>query len=789
MRLRDFRVGWRLLLKEPVYSGAVVCGLAVGFAACFLLLALVRYAFSYNSAIANSDRIYVVKERRNALPRPEWTPDAPPPRRQVALDSGLAQDATAAKQYDVQARVEDRFVPLALQVARPNYLHFFGIKAIEGDAGAALARPGALVLSASTAARLFGHERALGKVVRIDGEAFQVAAVLADLPPNTSVAIDALVGEGAYRWAPPPKNEWFERWSIYLKAAPGAGPAAVSHVLQDAQSTKGDLWMTLRARQSIKGPLTSIEAVKLSDIYFDPGLLASRGGESYGSKAGVLGLAALAVLILVLAMANYVNLAAIRTVARQREIGVRKALGVTGARLAQQFMAESTLVAMAATVVGLAFAWLVLPLFSELVSRPLAPMLSWQGSLLMLLLGLVTGLLAGLYPALLALRLPASVTLQGRGNGETGSGLRVRRALSVLQFGAAIALVAATVAVGWQTRYASQADPGFDPARLLVVTAPDMRDKGAVHAFQEELARLPGVSGVAQVSEAIGRDGFKAVIMIERDGNLPVPIELKAVGSNFFDVYGVRPVAGRLFDKSLDRPGNSVVLNARGALALGYASPEAAVGQMLDEKTRIVGIAPDLRYQTLRQQPGPMLYRVEDDLNVLTVRTGADQAGVRAAIEALWARHFPNDPPEIDSAGSIFAHNYNEDRRLARILGLASLVATTLASFGIYVLAAYSVKRRAREIVLRKLHGARARDIARLVTREFGTLIGIGALAGLPLAWLAIERYLASFVERAPMGQWPLAGAVALVALVGIGATARQTFTAARMSPALALRD
>jgi hypothetical protein len=518
-------------------------------------------------------------------------------------------------------------------------------------------------------------------------------------------------------------------------------------------------------------------------------LLASRSGRSYGSKAGVLGLAALAVLILVLAMANYVNLAAIRTIARQREIGVRKALGVTGLRLGQQFMAESTVVAMAATVVGLAFAWLVLPLFSELVNRPLAPMLSWQGSLLMLLLGLATGLIAGTYPAMLALRLPASVTLQGRGNSETGSGLQVRRALSVLQFGAAIALVASTVAVGWQTRYASQADPGFDPSRLLVVAAPEQRDKGAMHAFQDDVARLPGVAAVTQVSEAIGRDAFKAVIMIERAGNPAVSIELKSVGPNFFDVYGVRPVAGRLFDKSLDQSGNSVVLNARGALALGYASPEAAVGQMLDEKTRIVGIAPDLRYQTLRQQPEPMLYRVADNLGVLTVRTGADQAGVRAAIETLWARHFPNAAPDIESAGSIFAENYNEDRRLARILGLASLVATTLASFGIYVLAAYSVKRRSREIVLRKLHGARASDIARLVTREFGTLIGIGALAGLPLAWLAIERYLGTFVERAPMGQWPLAGALALVTLVGIGATARQTLTAVRISPARALRD
>jgi putative ABC transport system permease protein len=158
-------------------------------------------------------------------------------------------------------------------------------------------------------------------------------------------------------------------------------------------------------------------------------------------------------------------------------------------------------------------------------------------------------------------------------------------------------------------------------------------------------------------------------------------------------------------------------------------------------------------------------------------------------VEAAWLRHFPNDPPDVETAASVFAQNYSEDRRLAKLLAGASVVATALASFGIYVLAAYTVKRRAREIVLRKLHGARAREIGRLVAREFAVLIGLGALVGLPFAWIGIERYLAGFVERAPMGQWPLVFALALVGLVAIGATLRQTLAAVRMSPALALRQ
>jgi putative ABC transport system permease protein len=794
MTLRDFRIGWRLLLKEPGYSVAVVGGLAVGLAVCFLLLGFVRYCFSYNEAIADGEQIFVVKERRNFLPRPDWVAAAPPPLREIAIASGPGVTATSAKSFDVAARVENRLLPLTLQVADANFLDFFGIQAIAGDARAALARPDALVLSHETAVKLFGQADALGKRLQIDGVTFEVGAILPDMPANTSVNFDAMVGVGAHSWDPPSTRlgaEWSRRASLFVKAPPQVNAAGLADLLAQAVTRERDAKLPAAWRRTANGrPITEIGVTRLSDIYFDGDLLAGGNGARYGSRTALAGLAALAVLILMLAGANYVNLATVRMLGRQREIGIRKVLGVSGARLAWQFIAESLVVSMLATLAGLMLAWLALPLFSTLVNRTLSGMFSPLSCAAMLLLGAAVGLLSALYPAWLALRQPVALSMQGRGNGETAHGLALRRTLSVLQFAAAIGLIAMTLAVSWQTRHASGADPGFDAAPLLLVGLPAGRAAGAAQAFRAELARLPGISGVTATSEAVGRDRNKLSFLVNRPGREPVPLEGKMVSPEFFEVYQVKPLSGRLFDPVLDGPGSmAVVLNARAAIALGFASPDAAVGQMYDQQRRIVGIAPDLRYHTLRQAPGPMAYGVNLDQDVLTVRASGPVAAVRPQIEALWPRHFPNDMLDIESAGAIFAQNYSEDVRLAKILASASLVATALASFGIYVLAAYSVKRRSREIVLRKLHGAAAGDIGRLMAREFGVLVGAGALAGLPLAWLASERYLASFTERAPMGVWPLLCALACVGAVALAATARHTLVAVRMSPALALRE
>jgi hypothetical protein len=257
----------------------------------------------------------------------------------------------------------------------------------------------------------------------------------------------------------------------------------------------------------------------------------------------------------------------------------------------------------------------------------------------------------------------------------------------------------------------------------------------------------------------------------------------------------MRPLAGRLFDPKLDQPERGlVVLNMAAVQALGYPSAAAAIGQMpfaLEERspdTVIIGVAPDLRYQSLRERPGPMIYRITDVATVIAVRSALDQQTLGRLLAPVWRQVYPNGIMQMQSAGSVFAENYTSDLRMAQMLGAAALVALALSAFGIYVLSAYTVQRGRREIVIRKLYGAGNGAIARRLGREFGLSLGVAALLGLPPAALAIRHYLGGFTEHAPFGGWPLAIGLALALAAATLATLRHTLLALRMSPVQALR-
>ncbi|QJD99938.1 hypothetical protein HH212_07815 [Massilia forsythiae] len=184
------------------------------------------------------------------------------------------------------------------------------------------------------------------------------------------------------------------------------------------------------------------------------------------------------------------------------------------------------------------------------------------------------------------------------------------------------------------------------------------------------------------------------------------------------------------------------------------------------------------------------MFYLHERVGFFTVRCSGDLESVRRAIEALWPRYFPNEALGITRMPALMADLfYADDLRLARLLAVASVVATGIAAFGIYVLAAYNVQRRAKEIVLRKLYGAGGAAVGRLVLREFALLVGAGALVGLPLAYVALQRYLGGFAERAPVGIWTIAAALLVALAVALGATLRHTLAAVRMRPLLALRE
>ena len=798
MMLRDFRIGWRLLLQQPAYSLVVIGGLAVGFAACFLLFGYVAFCLNFNSSIPDNDRVMAVKQRINVFPRPEWQLRGLLSLRQVARDSGMVDASIMMKDIDVPLRVGAELRAMDFRVTDTAFRTLFNIRELQGDLQVALTQPDGLALTQSGAAKLFGSQPALGQSVQAGDVTLQVRAILPDPPANGSLQYEALVGIASSAW--PERDTAFtgqKSAALFMKLRPGTSAAALTTLLQEASERdpfsqrmkQGSLGKRLNGRN-----VTDISLLPLRDAYFDEGLAASRSGERYGRRSNVYALAAGGLLILLLAAINYVNLATVRTLRRQREIGLRKLLGASTGQLVRQFLSEAVLTTMLAAILGLMLAWLLLPTFSDLLNRKLDGIFTPLHCAIALGFSIVIGLCAGAYPAWLAQHARPATALTGRDNSETIAGLWLRRVLTVLQFSSAMALSAATLAVAWQTWYASHASSGIDVNRLLVLDMPfDAAGKPSADAFLDQLRRLPGVDAVSTISEAVGRDGYKLTnVTAGRDG-VDLSMEAKFVSPNWFEANGLHAIQGQTFNPRMDphddKDSGGVLLNADAAIALGYNTPQEAIGQLLPPGgAQIIGIAPDIRYQGLHSPSKALIYRVRP-ASVVMLRTSASAEQAYDMIAPLWRRNFPNAILEIQTQQRILGDRYAADARLMRILAISSLTAIALAAFGIYVLSAYSVQRSRREIVLRKLHGAAGKDIALMLAREFSVLVAAGAVIGLPLAAVATQRYLANYTEHAPVGIWTLAAALLLAMLVALLATTRHTLTAMRMSPALALKD
>lgn len=795
--LRDFRIGWRLLLRHPLSTAVELLGLAAGFAVCFVLLAFVQYSFSYDRDVPQREQVYVIKHRLNFIPQPQWLEYTPFALRDVALNSGLPLQASAWWPTEA-AMTQDGVVRMVdITAVDPAFEQIAGLRAVEGDLRQALTRPDGVALTRQAALQWFGRADALGRSAVISGQTLQVRAILTDRPSNTTMPFGALVGTGSALWTEQERRQVLSNWMgingrIYVKTS--VAPPTLQAALQAAIDTAP--WASL-ATPEMKAALGGRKMVDialgaLADAYFDRSVANTMGSGPRGDMRMVLALGAAGLLILLLAVVNYINLATVRAVRRQREIAVRRVMGATTRQLLTQFMAEAMLLSVAAATLGVLLAWLLLPLASGLLQRPLDSVFTPAAIAACLAFGAVVGATAGLYPGWLARGVDMRASLAQR-SGETAGGAWLRRVLTAVQFSAAIGMGSVALAILWQTQFAAAASPGFDPSPLLVVDQPIALDQPPADALREALAQLPGVAAVADSRNVPGRDnhtGTRASQAVRHVDGSSVAMPVQMVGADFFKVYGVPALAGRTFDAREKQAGEeSVVLNPAAVTALGFASAQQAVGQHISgTQLRVVGVVPDLRWDTLREPVRPLMYQVRRDSGLFTLRLSGARETVEPAIAAVWQRYFPAQPAVIRSAASYYALAYADDVRLAQLLACATLVVLSLAAFGIYVLAAHSVQQRAREIVLRKLHGAGRMAVAALIGREFLLLITAAALVALPPAWLAIARYQAPFAERAPLGAWAPPIALTLALLVVAAATARHTWSAMRMAPVQALR-
>ena len=809
---------YRALTRHRLYAALNVLGLAIGIAVFLVLWLDVRFEMSFDRWIPNADAVYRIDTihsspngvRRSANATSMIAPLLKADYPQIVAYTHLLEDDEPITVGRTSDSEQVYFVD-------PDFFKVLALPLIHGDAAGALSSPANIVISERIARKYFGSTDVVGAhmVASRNGTRFtyQVAAVMKALPANTHLKLDVLVPitpafisslNGFENW-----NSAFGSSYVRFKTAADAHAVQADMVNFLRRRGGGDQRTKLGAdpNKFLRIELTPLPAVHFTDVRtentFGPG-----ADPRVVDSLGVVG-----VLTLVIAILNYVNLTTARAGLRAREVAVRKVLGATRATLMAQFMAEAMAVALVAVLIGLALTELVLPLVNAAGGGGLAVVYWGAGGILPVLGGLtlLIGLGAGAYPALLLSGFrPAPVLASSRLPGGGRLAVRVRNALVVLQFGAAIAFTVCTLVLSAQAKFMHDADRGFRREGLILVDslmAPELLQRQPV--ILDALRSVPGVT-LATISNREPAATNLQVTNVGRKGmSSPDPdFTMEVVGPDYFKTYGSSLVAGRPFDavygldesglseKPLEAQGMNTILNETGVRALHFADPAAAIGQVVLQGDRIpmtiVGVVRDVRFMSSHQPVGAVFYSytVHGVANgAAAVRyEGVEPHEMMARLEAAWRRAVPGEPFVAKTADARLSDYYVPDEQRARLFTMGAVLAVGIGCVGLYGLASFTTARRIKEIGIRKTLGASTGDILRLLVGQFLRPVLLANLIAWPLAWLAMRNWLSGFDQRIELGPQYFLAATVLTLLIALGTVAGQAFAVARAEPAKALR-
>jgi putative ABC transport system permease protein len=540
-------------------------------------------------------------------------------------------------------------------------------------------------------------------------------------------------------------------------------------------------------------------------------------------RRSIMTFAVIAVLILAMACVNFTNLATARASQRAREVALRKVLGANRRQLILQFLSESVLVVAIAMLLALASVELFLPLLSGFLDADLRLNYFGEGGMLIpaIVLVLLVGAAGGFYPAFHLSRFqPAQVLKANKSSSEASGTGRLRSALVIGQFAVSIGLIICTAIVYAQTVHARTADPGYKRDGLLHVQGLSRRQLiPYTEALAREVARVDGVASVGRTSIGIATSNTNNTGIRVPGRQEPVGVGNYAVDEGFFRTAGIELIAGRLFEalrpaddvtlpfppdleaeRALVARGGNIVVNELAARRLGFQNPADAVGAqfsmgLVREEAglvpiTIIGVVRDTRFRSIREPVEPIAYRMTTSGHpyMLIRYEDARPAAVHDRIEQVWRRFASDAPFQAEFSQDIIAELYNAEQARAQIFAAFALLAIIVACLGLFGLAAFTAERRTKEIGIRKVLGARSRDIVRLLAWQFSKPVIVANLIAWPAAWWVMRDWLNTFDTRIDLGPTPfmLAGLLALA--IAIGTIAGHALKVARANPILALR-
>ncbi|WP_221408730.1 ABC transporter permease [Chryseolinea serpens] len=803
-----FKIAWRTMSRQRLYTGIKIGGLAIAIGTCILITLFVRRELTYDQHYQKGDLVYRVYRESNLHGETERGIYFPAPFAKALQDeypeielaghynpSANAVDAgnTVRRGDEIESTHEDGFV-----YADQGLADIFELPFLRGNAQKALLEPNTLVITKRIADKYFANDDPIGKTLILNDDETQpysISGVVQNPAATTHFQFNFLISLAGKEFWKGEKTAWMSsNYLDYIRVRPGTDVAALEEKMDaligkyfvPSAAESGDDRSLMAWVKSLHFKLQPVQDIHLNTMSVGDNL--THGDVRYAWLFG-----AIAFFILTIACINFINLSTARSAHRAKEVGLRKVVGSPRSQLVNQFLIESLVFSFISFALGLALARTALPSFNTLLASPLTfPWEAWWFIPLLFLGAVLIGFVAGIYPSFyLSSFKPVDVL---KGHTTLGARSSIRSLLVVFQFSISIILIVATLVIQQQMHFILHKKLGFNKDQVLILQ--DTHTLGdRIVTFKNELLQLPNIkhatiSGFLPL-EGADRNGNPFWADGEKEPEEGVGAQIWSVDHDYLPTLGIDLVAGRNFNVEMASDSQAVIINQTMANALNLKDPTGrAIVNPWKQKWNVIGIMEDFHFETLKKQIEPLCVVIGRSSNVVMVKI--DSKHPQDAIESisgLWKKFSPHQAIRYTFLDQRYAAMYEEVHRTQQIFTGFAALAILLACLGLFALSAFLAEQRSKEISIRLVLGATAGSIFQLLTRNFMTLLCIALVIATPLSWYMMQRWLEDYVYKISIS-WSTFAIAGLVAVaIALFTVSYHTIRAALANPANRLRS
>ncbi len=815
MLFNYFKTTIRSLAKNRLFSLINILGLSVGLAAAVFILQYAFFELSYDQYNKNSDRVFRVMNERfegdRMIQRGQITYSAVGP--QMAADYPEVELHTTVSYFINMAFMfnEKPFVESLVPFVEPSFIEMFDLKVIAGDTKGLMDEPLEIIITESLANKIFDTRNKslndyIGEVIEYSSNRnpFKLVAIIEDQPKNSSLQFNVLLSrESHYSW-------WGEdsryTWN---------GSDYFNYVMLKEGVNSKDFEAKLEAFSNkyfrgneVTGNFEKFHLQSIEDVHLDQSYEYENHVTADGRIVDILLI--IAGFILLMAWVNYINLTTSKALHRAKEVGMRKVVGASVGQLRAQFLLESFVVNFFSLLLAITIVQVFQTFFNKLAGLEfslletlLIPFAGVSFVLWLVIFFIVGSLISGAYPAFILSRFKPSQTLKGTFSRQR-SGQRVRKSLVIFQFVLSTSLIAFTAIISGQTDYMRNFDIGFDADQVITVAGPqitrlDTTFLSHIHSFLNELERSALIQKVGTSTSEFG-DRLPRTFNVRRAGDEKgIMLNRMAMNYGFLDVYGIDLLAGRTFrpsdHKTNDREVNTILLNEKAALLLGFESADDALNKKLTFFGRdfsIIGVTSDFHYRSVKQTVEPLLlvpfYWIQGDTYHIRYKASNTQEVIEK-VASVYDQFYPKDVFAYGFANAQVQAQYIEEERFGKVFNVFAFIGIVIACLGLIGLVGFSASQRIKEIGVRKVLGAKVIDILGLVSKDFIIMVLIANLVAIPFIFFGSDRWLSTFENRIDIGLWYFLVPTVIVFLMSIMIVVGQAYKTAQANPVNALRQ